>query len=183
MDPWWYLNHNHHGISTCYFKFMSSWPQSQLITIAYTVAISTMVANGLGQPQSRLVSEDIEDFQRVGTPPWNGAQHDIYRLDQAGYASQLLYVPALCLAKLSILIYLRALSPDTPFAILNRILEVFIVIWGISTEFALAFQCRLPNPWTVISGRCFNMVLQYLHILTRLKLTHSRSHSGIQPEA
>ena len=67
-------------------------------------------------------------------------------------------MPALCLAKLSTLLYLRALSPESRFAFLNTLLEVFIVLWGISAEFAIAFQCRLPSPWAINSGKCFNGV-------------------------
>ncbi|KAH8809820.1 hypothetical protein F5882DRAFT_345278 [Hyaloscypha sp. PMI_1271] len=113
---------------------------TMILAIAHTIEISLMVANGLGQPQYVLDGEAIKAFERHG------------------YASQLLYIPTLCLSKLSTLVYLRALSPETPYALLARILKMFIVLWGISLELAIAFQCGLPDPWAIISGRCFNMI-------------------------
>jgi hypothetical protein len=117
-----------------------------------------MVEHGLGQPQSTLDSKTIESFERVRTllsiaGKWRS---DISKQDT--YASQLLYIPALCLAKLSTLIYLRAISPDSPYAVLNKVLEGFIIVWGVGTEFAIAFQCRLPHPWAIISEKCFDLV-------------------------
>ncbi|PMD62257.1 uncharacterized protein K444DRAFT_508450, partial [Hyaloscypha bicolor E] len=103
-----------------------------------TATISMTVANGLGQPQSSLSNYQIIEFQKYG------------------YASQLLYIPALCLTKLTTLVYLRALSPESHFETMNTLLEVFIIIWGLSAEFAIAFQCQLPSPWAIISGKCFN---------------------------
>lgn len=77
---------------------------------------------------------------------------------QYAYASQLLYIPTLCLAKLSTLIYLRALSPDTPYAHLNLAIEIFIVLWAIGAEFAIAFQCSLPTTWAILSSKCFDIL-------------------------
>jgi hypothetical protein len=85
----------------------------------------------------------------------------------------LLYIPALCLAKLSTLAYLRVLSPDTPFAALNHTLEVFVILWGASAEFAVAFQCDLPTPWAVMSCKCINMVPFHLQIYCPAKLLTS----------
>jgi len=76
--------------------------------------------------------------------------------------SQLLYIPALCLAKLSTLVYLRALSPETAYAAVNQILEVFILLSGVAIELRIAFQCTLPDAWAIISGTCFNMVSFHL---------------------
>ncbi|KAH8772242.1 hypothetical protein F5882DRAFT_506032 [Hyaloscypha sp. PMI_1271] len=103
-----------------------------------TATISMTVTNGLGQLQSSLSNHQIIEFQKYG------------------YASQLLYIPALCLTKLTTLVYLRALSPESHFETMNTLLEVFIIIWGLGAEFAIVFQCQLPSPWAIISGKCFN---------------------------
>ncbi|PMD48470.1 hypothetical protein L207DRAFT_476847 [Hyaloscypha variabilis F] len=113
---------------------------TMVLAIIHTIEISLMVVNGLGQPQSVLDSMQIESFERYG------------------YASQLFYVPALCIAKLSTLVYLRALSPETAYAFVNQVLEVFIVLSGLGLELAIAFQCRLPDAWAIISGSCIDMV-------------------------
>ena len=41
---------------------------------------------------------------------------------------------------------------------MNKLLEVFVILWGLGAEFAIAFQCKLPSPWAIISGKCFNTV-------------------------
>jgi hypothetical protein len=54
--------------------------------------------------------------------------------------------------------------------VLNKVLEVFVIAWGVGTEFAIAFQCRLPHPWAIISGKCFNMVRPILQASTSVDL-------------
>ncbi len=136
-----------------------------------TATISMAVANGLGRLQSSLSNHQITALQKVITPPFcdfkrcncikqfnPASQRRNSHFKQYGYASQLLYIPALCLTKLTTLVYLRALSPESRFGIMNKLLECFIIIWGLGVEFAIAFQCQLPSPWAIISGKCFNTV-------------------------
>ncbi|KAF8867267.1 hypothetical protein BDZ45DRAFT_577358 [Acephala macrosclerotiorum] len=111
-----------------------------IFAIAHTYSISLMVANGLGRPQQTLNDDMIVDFEEYG------------------YVSQMMYIPALCLAKLSTLVYLRALSPGTPYAHLNLAMELFIILWALSAEVVIGFQCSLPTPWAIITTKCFNMI-------------------------
>ena len=32
------------------------------------------------------------------------------------------------------------------------------LVWTIAAILAIAFQCHLPQPWQVLSDRCFNQV-------------------------
>ncbi|TVY25042.1 hypothetical protein LHYA1_G006459 [Lachnellula hyalina] len=113
---------------------------TMVFAIAHTVTLSMIVSNGLGQPQENLTEEMITNFQKFG------------------YASQLLYTPTLSLGKLSTLFYLRALAPGSHYAILNLVLEGVVILWGISAEFATAFQCT-PTRWAIITSRCFDTIL------------------------
>ncbi|TVY37710.1 hypothetical protein LSUB1_G002187, partial [Lachnellula subtilissima] len=113
---------------------------TMFLAIAHTVTLSMMVSNGLGQPQGNLTEGMIRDFQKFG------------------YASQLLYIPTISLGKLSTLFYLRALAPGSHYAILNLVLEGVVILWGISAEFAIAFQCT-PTRWAIITSRCFDRIL------------------------
>jgi hypothetical protein len=70
----------------------------------------------------------------------------------------MLYIPVLCLAKLFTLIYLRGLSPVLLYWFLIQTIGLVIILWGITAELAIAFQCGLPKPWEVLSGQCFNRV-------------------------
>ncbi|KUJ11289.1 uncharacterized protein LY89DRAFT_739485 [Mollisia scopiformis] len=111
---------------------------TMLLGCSMTVTITLAVANGLGTPQSSLT-----DYQTI-------------RLQKYGYASQLLYIPALCLTKMTTLVYLHVLSPECRFQTMNMTLEAFTILWSLAAEFAIAFQCQLPSPWAAISGKCFN---------------------------
>lgn len=117
-----------------------------------------MVSTGLGQPQQSLANDQIEDFQEVCANGIIRLVSSLNPVKQYAYTSQLLYIPVLCLAKLSTLIYLRALSPETPYGLLNQIIEFIVIIWGISAEFGIAFQCSMPNPWSILSNQCFDRV-------------------------
>ncbi|CAD6446528.1 1e6bd8fd-17e8-4b98-b7a7-6bab7964e67e [Sclerotinia trifoliorum] len=108
--------------------------------ICHSVFLSMMVNNGLGRYQDTLNSKELEYYQKYA------------------YASQLVYIPTLCFAKLSTLFYLRALTPDSNYAILNRVTEVCVILWALCAEVSVAFQCDLPNPWAVLStDECFNI--------------------------
>ncbi|KAI9644578.1 hypothetical protein NHQ30_006599 [Ciborinia camelliae] len=99
-----------------------------------------MVNNGLGRDQDTLSSQELEDYQKYA------------------YASQLVYILTLCFAKLSTLFYLRALTPDSNYAILNRFTEIDVILWALSAEISIVFQCDLPNPWALLSTeQCFNI--------------------------
>ncbi|KAE9362925.1 hypothetical protein N431DRAFT_423242 [Stipitochalara longipes BDJ] len=129
------------------YKVIRKWTVDDVLIIVamllggtMTATITMTVANGLGSPQSSL------------------SKHQIIELQKYGYASELIYIPALCLTKVTTLVYLRALSPESRFEITNILLEIFIILWGLAAEFAIAFQCQLPTPWAIISGKCFNTV-------------------------
>lgn len=117
-----------------------------------------MVNNGLGRNQDTLSNEELERYQKVNPP---GVKDILKRLTprQYAYASQLVYVPTLCFAKLSTLFYLRALTPDSNYAILNRVTEICAILWALSAEASIVFQCDLPRPWAVLSiKKCFDIV-------------------------
>ncbi|CZT43051.1 related to integral membrane protein [Rhynchosporium secalis] len=130
---------------------------TMMFAVLHTIMLSTLVENGLGTPQSTVSDNNMVDIEKFG------------------YTSQLLYIPALGLAKLSTVVYLRALSPAAGFVIVNQIIEAFVVLWAFSTEFAIAFQCTLPTPWEFITSECFNTttmwnVTGFLDILTDIAI-------------
>ncbi|KAF1936266.1 hypothetical protein EJ02DRAFT_315658, partial [Clathrospora elynae] len=73
------------------------------------------------------------------------------------YVSELLYVSAICLAKLSILVFFYNI------VIVQRLHHQFvlcfgflILAWSTASFFAVAFQCEVPRPWVTTTWRCFN---------------------------
>ncbi|QSZ30407.1 hypothetical protein DSL72_004930 [Monilinia vaccinii-corymbosi] len=108
--------------------------------ICHSVFLSMMVNNGLGRDQDTLSDKELNNYQKYA------------------YVSQLVYIPTLCSAKLSTLFYLRALTPDSNYAILNRIIEIGVTMWALGSEVSIVFQCDLPNPWAALSTeQCFNI--------------------------
>lgn len=82
---------------------------------------------------------------------------------QSTYASGLLYIPSLLLAKLSVSLLLRLITPNILHKKLILGVEIVTVFWAISSEIAAAFQCHLPVPWKFLGGNtCFDLVRHYL---------------------
>lgn len=77
----------------------------------------------------------------------NTAVGGLTRSDQFNYAGQLLSIGALLFSRLSVSALIEALRPGQAVILANRICAVLILCWGITSFFALAFQCSLPNPW------------------------------------
>ncbi|KAM3074142.1 hypothetical protein ACMFMG_003037 [Clarireedia jacksonii] len=107
--------------------------------ICHSIMLSEMVEKGgLGRPQDTLSTETLGNYQKYG------------------YVSQLFYIPALCFGKLSTLFYLRALTPNSGYAIVNRAIEIFVMASAISAELSIVFQCGVPEPFAILSNHCFN---------------------------
>ncbi|TVY53303.1 hypothetical protein LSUE1_G009708, partial [Lachnellula suecica] len=131
------------------FKIVRQWTvddslifSTMIFAICHTVTLSVMVSNGLGQPRGNLTKNMIANFEKYG------------------YASQLLYIPTLCLGKLSTLGYLKALAPSgSRYGATNILLTGFVVLWATGAGFAIAFQCSLPHPWAILSAQCLNRAI------------------------
>ncbi|MCJ1351581.1 MAG: hypothetical protein MMC33_001565 [Icmadophila ericetorum] len=111
---------------------------AMLAAVGWVIAISEQVSSGLGQHQSTLTSDQILHFQ------------------QAAYSSHFLYVVSICLAKMAILHFLLTLARKDSRSLAVKVTIVFNIIFLVVAIFAIAFQCRLPQPWLTITGKCFN---------------------------
>ncbi|KAF1829860.1 hypothetical protein BDW02DRAFT_127647 [Decorospora gaudefroyi] len=74
------------------------------------------------------------------------------------YASQFLYISAICFAKISILVLFYDIVAvqrwQRRFVIA---LGLFVIAWSTASLGAVAFQCELPRPWETLTSRCVNM--------------------------
>ncbi|KAF1958079.1 hypothetical protein CC80DRAFT_491378 [Byssothecium circinans] len=80
------------------------------------------------------------------------------RFEKAFYASQLLFIPTICTAKLSILHSLHQLTPVREH---KAVIYGFSIIVGISLvafEFAAGVQCSQER-WRILSGKCLDQTL------------------------
>lgn len=112
----------------------------KVFTIGFTIAVNNQVTHGLGSLLSTLSHADYEGFQK------------------AGYAWNILYIVCLALGKVSTLSLLLALAPNKTYRMPMLAVGGVIVLWGVAAIFASAFQCSLPHPYLITTGRCFSQV-------------------------
>ena len=73
--------------------------------------------------------------------------------------SFLLYIATLGSAKSSVCIHLFKLFPYRASRYFTTVLMSLIVIWTISAMFVIAFECKLPTPWSISSSdKCIDLL-------------------------
>ncbi|KAK6423102.1 hypothetical protein LTR95_016592 [Oleoguttula sp. CCFEE 5521] len=103
-------------------------------TIGQAIALTLAVRSGLGRKVAFL-----EASQAEGT-------------GKATYATDIIMILALTAAKVSIIALITSIQPLKPVRVGCYVLLATVGIWCVSTTFALAFQCSLPQPWTTNDG-------------------------------
>ncbi|KUJ14246.1 uncharacterized protein LY89DRAFT_752108 [Mollisia scopiformis] len=128
-----------------------------VITIAYDIAVSMQVAAGLGQHQSTLSGHNILRYQKVLLPLFTRPLS--VTAMQAEYASQLLMTASLCVAKMVLLHFYAVLGRhDIRLKVIKSVIVLNVVAYAMLL-LCLAFQCGIPNPWEMFSGKCFDQVV------------------------
>lgn len=154
----------------------------QLLCTGQSVAVSIQAR--LNRPINTLDVIQLERFQKVRlcrtlAKRWRDSVADLL---QSTYASGLLYIPSLLLAKLSVSLLLRLITPNILHKKLILGVEIVTVFWAVSSEIAAAFQCHLPVPWKFLGGNtCFDRVGHYSTWLRRSEhwREHCRRRSGL----
>lgn len=110
------------------------------------------VDRGLGSPLNTLSSSTYASYQA------------------AGYASQLIYIVTIALAKASTLTLLVAITPQKTHRMPMFCVSGLVAAWAFASLWAAAFQCSLPKPYLFTSSpigvgpsaaphaKCFNQV-------------------------
>ena len=122
-----------------------------LISIAALLDIGEVIATSLQTPNGLGISNSDAST--------NGSS----RFEKATYAGELLYVPILCLTKLSILLFLSQLSPNLTHRRLAQGIGAAVVLWAFIGFVVAAFQCRIPDLWAIVSNQCINQVCLEFH--------------------
>ncbi|OQE32642.1 hypothetical protein PENFLA_c001G08127 [Penicillium flavigenum] len=131
-------------LGTKYFIFRKWTFDDGLITtsivvcIAQSIAVSKATENGLGQHRDMLSDAKIDSIMK------------------AEYAATILFIASICFSKLSLLVFIRNLTPaslDRRFAL---VLGISIALWTIASIFTAAFQCHVPQTWNYLHGTCFD---------------------------
>ncbi|PSN71748.1 hypothetical protein BS50DRAFT_672683 [Corynespora cassiicola Philippines] len=113
---------------------------SAVLAIGSTVAISCAVQSGLGQRSRTLTVPNIRKVQK------------------AMYAATIMYVLTVGLSKIAITIFLLRLACRSFHRIAVRALGLVIISWTIAITAGVVFQCKLPNPWALFTGKCIPML-------------------------
>ncbi|GKZ82015.1 hypothetical protein AnigIFM56816_006545 [Aspergillus niger] len=82
---------------------------------------------------------------------------EVHTIEKALYSSNILYVLALSLAKISVLLLLNKLSVNRWHKKISFWTSVLVGIWTVPVFFTLAFQCGVPEPWDASNGHCINI--------------------------
>ncbi|SLM40532.1 hypothetical protein LPUS_11350 [Lasallia pustulata] len=96
-------------------------------------------------------------------------------VEKAEYASDLMYVLTLCLAKVSVLQLLERLAVSKMHKTLAKVMSYVVVVWTLAAFFTLAFRCGVSHPWARVSGECiddfsFWLGIAPVDILTELSM-------------
>lgn len=123
---------------------------AQICGIAQTAAIHVSASSGLGRHIHTLSHHSYEVFARFY------------------YASDLLFVITIYLAKVSLVLFIMRLTPSYKTLWFSYSFLIVLTIWSLGTVFSLAFQCPLPQAWNFMrlqSAKCgVNIAATYYSI-------------------
>lgn len=88
----------------------------------------------------------------------SNTSHQLLRILQSSYASQILTIPTLCLAKMAVMLLIRQLFVQKSTKRVALGFGLFLSLWCLASMFVLAFQCQLPQPWRTYDNQCINLV-------------------------
>ncbi|KXG47464.1 uncharacterized protein PGRI_013340 [Penicillium griseofulvum] len=134
---------------------------SLALCIAQSIAVSVATAHGLGQHRNMLSDLTLETIMK------------------AEYAATILFIASICFSKLSLLVFIRNLTPaslDRRFAL---VLGISIGLWTIVSIFTAAFQCGVPQTWNYLYGSCFDRGAWWNY----LGITNILTEAGIMSQA
>jgi hypothetical protein len=138
----------------------------QIVSIGSGLSVNVQTANGLGRDIYNLTDNQIIAYQKVYLRMVLPA-YIILIQRKAEYANKLLYIATLAFAKLSIISLLMILTASDLHRNLGIGLTGIIALWGVISQFVVAFQCGSLESWRFIEPRhrCLNLVCTIL--LTR----------------
>ncbi|KAF2646476.1 hypothetical protein P280DRAFT_503055 [Massarina eburnea CBS 473.64] len=113
------------------------------------IIISTVL--GIGQMMATFVQALLAKPELTTGSKWDTFQ-------KAFFASQLLFIPTICTAKLSILHSLHQLTPVREHKAITSGVAIVVIASLVAFELATGLQCTQAH-WKILSGKCFNQTL------------------------
>ena len=116
---------------------------ASLCGLGVTIVISTAVDSGLGKTGCLLGVGKLEDIQvKV-------------------FVSTILFVLALSISKCSVLMFLHRAANTTLQRVGIMIIGVIVLIWTLGVLTGIIFECEMPRPWEIWTGKCIPMVSSF----------------------
>jgi hypothetical protein len=126
---------------------------ASLCGIGSTIVISIAVDSGLGKRRCLLSPADLNEIQiKV-------------------FVSTILFVLALSISKCSMLVFLHQLADTALQKIGVTTVGVVVVIWTLAVMAGIVFECEMPRPWEIWTGKCIPMVRSHLSHMQLSSLT------------
>ncbi|KAL5119772.1 hypothetical protein ACEQ8H_002378 [Pleosporales sp. CAS-2024a] len=114
---------------------------ASLCGLGTAIVISTAADSGLGKIQCLLASTELDDIQvKV-------------------FVSTILFVLALSISKCSVLMFLRHVADNTLQGRTGiMVIGVVVVVWTLAVMTGIIFECEMPRPWQIWTGKCIPMI-------------------------
>ncbi|KAL1794888.1 hypothetical protein ACET3X_006704 [Alternaria dauci] len=111
-----------------------------IFALGSTVIISTALDSGLGKKNCLLNDGDLEHIQLKI------------------FVTTIFFVLTISLAKSSVLLFLYHLADSTFRKASVLAISALVLLWTIATVAGMVFQCELPKPWMIWTGKCISLV-------------------------
>lgn len=119
------------------------------MALAQTISVFVAVRLGFGRKTSLIPLDDLDSIAK------------------SLYASQLLYVTAMCLSKVSTALLIARLTRVRKHLLATKLVSAFSGAWGIAAILALALRCNLAHPWSIgDSAQCVSPFTRWIGIET-----------------
>ncbi|KAE8363149.1 hypothetical protein BDV27DRAFT_130326 [Aspergillus caelatus] len=112
---------------------------SVVLCAAQSLAMSMATAHGYGEHYVALSGTAVDSILK--------SQH----------AAGILFILTMCFSKLSLIHFIWSVTPAASDRRIAIGLEIFTVLWAVTSVITSIFQCTPPRTWDYLSGQCFDI--------------------------
>jgi hypothetical protein len=120
---------------------------ASLCGLGVIVLVSTAVDSGLGKRACLLISANVESVQI-----------NVESVQINVFIATMLFVLALSISKCSILLFLHEVAGNSMQKLGVMITGIVILMWTLAAIAGIVFECAMPRPWDIWSGKCIPLV-------------------------
>lgn len=91
-------------------------------------------------------------------------------LGKGAYAADIFFLLSQCLAKLSLVLFIKLISPLPRNVRLSLTVGGVAIVWVVVSIFLILFQCHIPETWNFISNTCVdrNAMWNFINVFNML---------------